>query len=187
MSRLTRRSRRPGTAGAGPSGTDHELYAALAPVREALRSRAAAAAGRSRAEAEGSAEALLREARAEVDGWVADARRRGAEDAALVVAATHAAADREAREVVLAARRAAYEELLRRVREAAREAGGAPGRHDELARRARAELGPDADVRVSPGGVVAEGGGRRVEWSFDDLAARAVAELGTEVERLWAP
>jgi hypothetical protein len=186
----TRTRTRTSRARTGPAVDDAELREALAPVREALCSRAAAVAGRSRAEVELAAEALLRDARAEVDGWVADARRRGAEDAALAVAATRAAADREAREVVLAARRAAYGELLRRVRDAARDAGGDPDRRDRrdrLVRLARAELGPEADVRVSPDGIVAEAGGRRVEWSFDELAARAVGELGTEVERLWAP
>jgi hypothetical protein len=184
---VTSRISRTGKTAGAPTDGDAELRAALAPVHEALGSRAAAVAGRSRAEADAAAEALLREARTEVAGWVADARRRGADDAALAVTATRAAADREAREVALAARRAAYDELLRQARSVARAAGAASDRRDGLVRLARAELGADADVRVSPDGVVAEAGGRRVEWSFDELATRAVAELGTEVERLWAP
>jgi hypothetical protein len=166
------------------------MQAALAPVREALRARAAADAGRVRAAAAEAAGVLDREARADVARWVAEARVRGEEDAALAAASMRAAADREARELILAARRRAYEELGRRVGGSARAVAGEPafaGWRDRLGERARAELGRGAAVTVTPDGVAAEHDGRRVAWTLDALADRVVADLGTEVERLWAP
>lgn len=163
----------------------------LAPVRAELLDRARADAAALLAAADAEAAAVVAAARGEAAELLADARAQGERDAAGVVAEARSRARRQARTTVLRAQREAYEQLCRRSREASRALRVEPAYQDLLAglrQRARAELGPDATVVEHPdGGVLAEAPGRRVRHTLDALADRAVAALGAEVEKLWAP
>ena len=102
---------------------------------------------------------------------------------AAVLAAQRAGAQRQAHGVLLAAQLAAQDDL----RGAAREAVSAlrddpeyPNVLEALRARARADLGADAAItELDGGGIVAESGHRRVEYSLqalaDDLVDQAIA------------
>jgi hypothetical protein len=172
-----------------PSGSPlAEVREALQPVRTALRAHALGEAGRIRAQAEAEAAAELARARSDVDRLLEEARDRGRREGEATAAAERVSGRRRARAVVLAARRDAYEEFVRRVRDRARrlreEDGPAQGRLVDLA---ECELGPGGTMRVEDGAVVAEAGTTRLVWSLDELAARAVVDLGSDVEELWRP
>lgn len=173
----------------GPTSAD--LRVALAPVREGLLAQARADADATLAAADADVAAVLAEAREQAATILADARARGERDAATLEARERARARREGRSAVLQAQRVAYEELGRRGREAAQLLRADPGYPALVARltdRARAELGPGAVVREHPGGgVVAEATGRRLDDTLEALADRALADLGSEVQGLWAP
>lgn len=167
------------------------MRADLAPVRAALLAAARAQAGRRLAAADAEADAVLAAARAQAAAMVEQARTEGAADATIALAGARARARREARAIVMAARRDAY----RSVREAGRAAvrrlraePGYPGLRDRLATALRGRLGPDPlVVEGATGGMVAETAGRRVDYSLDGFADRAVDALGAELEGLWAP
>ena len=58
---------------------------------------------------------------------------------------------------------------------------------DRLRERAREALGPGALIREHDrGGVVAEAGTRRVEYTLDGLADSCLDRLGVQVEELWS-
>lgn len=163
----------------------------LAPVRAALLAQARREAHLLLRGADEAADRMLGEARAEADRLLAAARAQGEADAAAALADTRARARRRARARVLAARRSAYDELTRQARAAARVLGGseeAATVRGILRERARARLGPAAVVRDTPdGGVLAEVEGRRLVLGPDGLAEDALARLGAQIERLWAP
>ena len=83
------------------------------------------------------------------------------------------------------------EELQLRSREAVlrlREDSRYPALLDRLARTAREQLGPDAEVEVDPpglGGVIGRTGRVSVDYTLPALADRAIASLGDELESLW--
>ena len=155
----------------------------LAPLAAALRDRARAAAAELLAQADADAQAVLAAAQQEAEALLAEARAKGAEDGAAVMAAQRAGAQRRAHGVLLAAQLTAHDDL----RVAAREAVGAlrddPDYSimlDGLRTRARDDLGADASItELAGGGIVAESGPRRVEYSLqalaDDLVDRAIA------------
>ncbi len=173
------------------TGVDTRTDDPLAAVRTALLAEARADAARVLAAADGDTAAVLAQAAEEAATIRAEARARGEADAAGVLVNERARARREARAALLGAERGAYEELRRRVRAAAaslREDPGYPTLRDRLTARARAVLGDRATVTDHPaGGVVAAAGGRRVAYSFDVLADRAVEDLGPDLARLWSP
>ena len=163
----------------------------LAAVREALLAQARQDAAQVLAAADAEAATALATARTEAEALTALARRQGEADAAAALADARARARRRARATVLAAQQAAYEELRRQVRDgvvALRADPGWPAVRDRLATDVRRVLGPDAVLTERPDGtVVADGGGRRVSAGLVAAADRVLAELGSEVERLWAP
>ena len=69
-----------------------------------------------------------------------------------------------------------------------RQADGYPALLERLARAARDQLGPDADVEVDPpglGGVIGRAGRTSVDYTLPALVDRSIAALGDELERLW--
>ena len=142
--------------------------------------RSTAACARTLAEAEAKAHDLARAGRREGEGAAAKeaARRR-------------ATATRRARELRLRAQNRQVEELQLRSREAVlrlQEDSRYPALLDRLARMAREQLGPDAEVEVDPpglGGVIGRKGRVSVDYTLPALADRAIASLGDELERLW--
>lgn len=168
------------------AGDVDRMLAALLPLRSALRRRALEEADRLRAEAETEACAVLDHARAHVAATVTEARVQGRQEALVAAESARAAARSRGRGLVLAARRRLYEELRRRVRA---EAPGliAPGWQQLAADAARTMLGPEVRVECDPGAVTATTHDRRLTWSLDAVADRAVEALGSGVERLWTP
>ena len=163
----------------------------LAPLREALLSRARADAAATLAAADASAAETMAEAQQQVDAMLAEARDTGRADAAVVLAGERARAARTARGIVLAAQREAYEAMRHRARDAVSGLRGDPlypALLEALRRRARVDLGPEAVLCEHPrGGVIGEGAGRRVEYTLDDLADGIVDRLGAELDGVWAP
>lgn len=167
------------------------VAAALAPVRAALLAAARAQAQRLLAEADAETAATLAAARAQAAAMVEQARTEGAADAAIALAGARARARREARAIAMAARRDAYLSLRKASRAAVRrlrDDPAYPGLRDGLAAAVRGRLGADPVlVEGAAGRMVAETAGRRVDYSLDGFADRAVDALGTELEELWAP
>lgn len=168
-----------------------DLQDALAPVRDGLLGRARADADATVAAADAEAAVTLAGARTLAASIREEARARGERDAAALEERERARARREARSTVLQAQRAAYEQLRRAAETAARGLRAGPAYPDLLAgltARAAAELGPEAVVREHPdGGVLAEAAGRRWDGTLHTLADRALADLGADVQGLWAP
>ncbi len=150
----------------------------LAPLAAALRDRARAAAAELLARADADAQGVLAAAQREADALLAEARAKGTADGAAVLAAQRAGAQRQAHGVLLAAQLAALDDL----RGAAREAVSAlrddpqwPDMLEVLRARAREVLGADAEItELEGGGIVAESGHRRVEYSLTELAETLV-------------
>ena len=159
---------------------------ALEPLRAALLARARAEANLVREAAEHDASQVLAAARAEAEALLADARGRGAADAAALDAVEEARRRRAARGVVLGAQRAAYDELRRRSCAAVATLLADPARRAYLADGLRGRLGDRAIVRDQPdGGVVAQTpDGRSIDASVVALVDGALAEL--DLEQLWA-
>ena len=134
---------------------------------------------------------LLETTREEAERIVQEARDEGTAIGARLVAATRAAARRDAREIVLRARDDAYRALRRRVlEELARRSDT-----DEVARlnlsldrRAMRLLGSGATLRRDPLGVglVAAAGAHRIDSSAESLVDACLDGLGQELERLWS-
>lgn len=170
----------------------HQAVAALAPVRAALLSAAAAEARDLLERADREAGALIAEARDRARSLLEDARRQGERDGTAAARAIRARARGTARARELATRGRIHEELrslaLARVQEAwdatTRPAAVSLGL---LRSRARRVLGPDAEVTEAPGGgAVARLADRRADYTLGALTARAVDRLGAEVETLWS-
>jgi vacuolar-type H+-ATPase subunit E/Vma4 len=147
---------------------------ALAPLVSALLDRARQDAQDILSDADRDAGAVVAEARAEADALLADARAKGVAEGAAVAAAARTRAEREARRIILETRSSTREDVRNAVREAVAEL-----RHDPqypriletLRARAAHELGPEATVTVlEGGGIVAEAGSRRLEYSLTSLA-----------------
>ena len=164
--------------------------AALDPVRAALLADARRDAARLLAAADAEVEAIRRRTAEECDRIRRVARARGEADAQETLAAERAHARRRSRSIVLRARGEVYQELRRRVREAAtalRGTTGYPALHARLVEEARAAVGADAQVRETPDGVVAEAHGRRAVLSLTAVAEGVLDRMGPDLERLWSP
>jgi len=163
----------------------------LDPVREALLAQAERDADRLVRQAADRAAADVAEAEDETDAQIRRARAEGVAAAELEAAAELARAGRRARTYVLEAQRAVYDDVRRRAHDAAlelRASPGYPGLVERLASRARAELGPGAELELDPpgGGVVAQVGNRRLDYTLPVLVERAFAEHADEIGELWA-
>jgi len=163
----------------------------LAPARTALLDEARKDAGDLLADADAAAAATVAAAREEADAILAEARARGVADGAILLAAERARTARDARAVVLAERRAAYDRLRLQARDAVSDLRLEPSYShllEALRARARRDLGSGASVREQKrGGIVAESGGRRVEYTLDALADTIIERLGDDLGELWAP
>ncbi|MFE9773703.1 hypothetical protein ACFYOV_18945 [Streptomyces sp. NPDC005931] len=164
---------------------------ALAPVRAEVLRAARADAEQILARAAAEDAARLERARTEARTILGEARRLGEADGVAAARGLLVAARREARARALTVRREAYEDLRRtaaeRVGQLRDTAEGALLR-ERLEERARALLGPGAEVSGHPdGGVVARAPGRRVDFSLTTLAERALDRMGAEVRHLWEP
>ncbi|MDJ0348014.1 hypothetical protein [Cryobacterium sp. PH29-G1] len=97
---------------------------------------------------------------------------------------------RQAHEAVLTTRNALRLQLQGQVRESAlalRTDERYPTLLDRLTERSRMLLGPDTTVTESPdGGVIAEAGSRRVDFSLPTLAAGTLDRMAPEVDGLWS-
>ncbi|KOT42673.1 hypothetical protein ADK41_07710 [Streptomyces caelestis] len=164
---------------------------ALHPVRAGLLREAHADAEALLSRAGREADALLGRARAEARALLEEARRQGEAEGADAARDLLVEARRKARSRTLAARREAYEELRREAAERVRElraTGGYASLRKRLEHRARALLGPGAEVREhADGGVVARAPGRRADLSLTALADRALDRTGAEARSLWEP
>jgi vacuolar-type H+-ATPase subunit E/Vma4 len=164
----------------------------LGAYRRAREAAATAEAERLRSEAEAAAEAELAAARRTADALLEQARADGTAQADREIALARAHEQRRARTVVLAARREAYRALCEQAGVTALELSADPrymALLDRLEELARQQLGDDARIERDPagiGGVVAEGHGRRVDYSLPALVERSVRALGAEVEQLWS-
>lgn len=171
--------------------TAEPMGAALEPVRTELLRAARADADGLLAEAEAYRARIVANAEARAEAIVDEARRRGREDAADDAASVRRHARRTARADLLATRTELYDELRGRVVagvRARREEPGYASLVDGMTRRARQLLGPDADITPVPdGGVVATAGGRRVDYSLTAVATRALDGLGGRARELWEP
>lgn len=152
---------------------------------------ARANAERRGAEGESTAAARLDEGARAAAAIIAEARADGAAQADREMAITRVHEQRRSHRIVLEARRRAYEDLGARARAGARELRpdpAYPALLDRLERVSLEQLGDGARVERDPadgGGVVAEAGGRRVDYSLAALAERCLRKLGAEVEQLW--
>ena len=162
----------------------------LAPLTAALRDRAGAAADEVLARADEDARALLDRAHREAEAILAQARAKGAADGAAILAAERAGAARRARGVLLTAQRAAHDDLRTAAREAVRALRDDPDYPvmlEALRARAQFDLGPGAVVTtLDRGGIVAESGPRRIEYSLEGLADDLVDEVVDRAEP-WSP
>lgn len=163
----------------------------LQPLLAALLGRAHRGADEVLRAADADAAATLAQARAQAEGVLAEARAQGKADAEAVLAGSRARAEREARAVLLAVQEQAYQQARLAVRDALRRLRDDPAHPrvvDALAARARAALGPGAQVReLATGGIEARAGDRRVEYSLDGLADDLVEQMGDAFTELWAP
>jgi vacuolar-type H+-ATPase subunit E/Vma4 len=162
----------------------------LDPLVAALVDRAGRDAAEVLATAGAEAQEVLRGARAEADALLAEARSQGAADAAVLLAAERSRAERTARGIVLAAQQAAHESARQAARVAVsqlRHDPAYPALVDALRARAHRELGPDVQVsEPAGGGLVAEAGGRRLEFVLADLADDLLESLDRDRAELWA-
>lgn len=141
-------------------------------------------------DAQHEADGRIAEARHEADELVERARSEGAALADALIARKRAVVRRETGAIMLNAQRAVLEELDARVRAAVLDLRAAPDYPqllEGLTGRARAQLGEEAVVTKDPhdlGGVIAEVGGRRLDYTLPALAARALDGFGDTIESL---
>jgi vacuolar-type H+-ATPase subunit E/Vma4 len=162
----------------------------LDPVREALLAQARRDADVLVQQAADRAEARVAEAEGEIEAQILRARAEGESAAELEAATELARAGRRARAHVLGAQRAVYDDVRRRAHDTARELRSSPGYPElveRLASRARAELGPEAEIERDPpaGGVLARAGNRRLDYTLPVLTELALAEHAADIEELW--
>ena len=158
----------------------------LRPLRAALLAAARDDAERSLRSAEAAAGERLAEARTRADGLLAEARARGEAEAATLVAAEAAAAQRAARRVVLTAQREVYDRLRTAAGAAVRDLLTDDATRARLAATLRSRLGGDAEVAPTPdGGLRATADdGRAVDASVATLVDLALDTL--DGEALWS-
>ena len=165
---------------------------ALAPVRHAVLGDADAEATAIVARARAAADDTVAAAQQEVDEAVAAARRRAAAAAAARARGALDRARRDHHTEILRAEAVLHDELAARVRYAVAQLPDDPRWPtllDRLEQLARDQLGEDAVTRRDPEpgrGVVAEAGGRRVDYGLDALATRAFAAIEHEVAESWS-
>ncbi|WP_433213304.1 hypothetical protein [Microtetraspora malaysiensis] len=163
---------------------------ALAPVSTTLLRRARLDADALLDAAGDDAARTLAAARRTAQDMIDEARESGTAEARARADAVRVRAGRHARGIELAARREVLLELRRRAVAAVlalRDDPCYPRLVERLRELARESGGADLIVREHPdGGVVGEGRGLRVDCSLGALAGRAVDALGAEAERLWA-
>ncbi|ALO67313.1 hypothetical protein AS189_13410 [Arthrobacter alpinus] len=165
-----------------------ESNAALAPLRQALRTNAEEQAADIRHGASLEAAGLLASAREQAAQILARATREGEDSARSQAALRSSRVRREAQELVLAQRSAVLAELRRQLRarvSALRDDPRYPALVAGLTEHCRTLLGPSARVSESPdGGVIAEAGTRRLDLSLPVLAELALESMPEESE-LW--
>jgi vacuolar-type H+-ATPase subunit E/Vma4 len=163
----------------------------LAPLVSALLESARRDADADVAGADAEAASMLARARDEANAMLADARSRGAADAAAVVARERSRAEREARGVILAAQRAVHDDARQAARDAVSELRHDPvypALIDALRAMAQRDHGPTAVVAEHPhGGLVVEIDDRRIEYSLADLADDVMDRMADEMDGLWSP
>ncbi len=163
----------------------------LEPLRHALRAEVDAEVRERLAEVDAECARTLADAETTARELVRQGRLEGEGAAAKEAVRRRATATRRAREIRLRAQRRQVDELQRRSREAIpglQGAGGYPALLERLARAAREQLGPDAEVEVDPpglGGVIGRAGRTSVDYTLAALADRTIASLGDELEGLW--
>jgi vacuolar-type H+-ATPase subunit E/Vma4 len=160
----------------------------LDPLREALLGEARQSAEDCRLRAARDARSILE--RAEADAWALLERARTEGEAAgeLEAARERARAQSEARALVLGAKQALREQLKERALASAEELRREPRYRtllEGLARKARAQLGEDAVLEMDApgGGVVAQAGNRRVDYSLPVLVDRCLARIDIDLDR----
>jgi hypothetical protein len=170
---------------------DPSLHAALASVCEALRTAARTETDRLLTAVDAETAEAIAAARAQAAALVTQAQTEGAADAAIAVAGARSRTRRRARAVVMRARRDAYQALQEASRAKIRLLRDEPDYRqllDRFTAAARAQLGANVTIIEVPGsGILAEEAGRRIDYSLDGFADRAVDALGADSERLWAP
>lgn len=163
----------------------------LAPLVAALHDRATREAADLLAEADTDAQASIDGARAEARRLLAEARAKGAADAAEVLTAEQTRAERDARAVVLGAQTRAYEHARQAARAAVGRLREDPMYADLLAAlRARAteRLGADVHIAHLPeGGIEATTNDRRLVYALDALADDLLDDMGPDLQELWTP
>ena len=163
----------------------------LEPLQVALQAETDAEVQERLAEVDATCARTLTEAEARAHELAREGRHEGEVAAAKEATRRRATATRRARELRLRAQSRQVEELQRRSREAVlllREDSRYPELLDCLARMARGQLGPDAELEVDPpglGGVIGRKERVSVDYTLPALADRAIASLGDELERLW--
>ena len=163
----------------------------LEPLRVALRAETEAEVRERLTAVDAECARTLAEAEARAHELAREGRHEGEEAAAKEAARRCATATRRARELRLRAQSRQVEELQVRSRAAVlrlQEDSRYPALLDRLARTAREQLGPDAEVEVDPpglGGVIGRKGRVSVDYTLPALADRAIASLGDELEGLW--
>jgi vacuolar-type H+-ATPase subunit E/Vma4 len=167
--------------------SDQSLEALEAALRRSTTQRVETTIARAR----DAASARTERARAETAALARRARDDGHAAADAVSARARAAQRRSSTATVLDAEQGALRELHARVRDAVLHLREEPDYQqllDGLTARVRARLGADARVVRDPeglGGVIAEHGSRRLDYTLPALAELALAELGESIEELW--
>lgn len=173
-------------------GTDHHAppHDALEPVIAELERRAYAETNRTLATARADAEAEVARAEREAAAITARARADGVARATAHATVVERRARRDERAKVLAAQRNAYDRWRDEVTAAVLRIRTEPGYAvllDRLRDRAIALLGPHAEITEDPaGGLVAEAGGRRLDYRLTAIAAQALAGAEPSIGGLWS-
>ena len=163
----------------------------LEPVRRALLADAADQAEAVVAAARRDVEAAIADAQQQCDDQVADTERRSARASRASLDQRIADARAGAHDAVLRASARAHDRLVEAAHAAATEMRHDPrypALLDHFESVARSQLGDDAVIERDPtpdGGIVAELGSRRVDYSLPLLADRALDILADEVAGSW--
>lgn len=170
---------------------DSSTAVGLEPVRVALLADAAAQAEELVAAASREVDASIAEVEQRCDREVEEIERRSARAARASLDQRIADARTEAHDAVLSARSRTHDRLVEAAHAAAlamRHDPRYPALLDHFEAMAREQLGDDAKIERDPtpgGGIVAELGSRRVDYSLLQLADRALDVLADEVARSW--
>ena len=163
----------------------------LEPLRLALRAEIDAEVEGRLAEVDFECTRMAADAETKAHELARQARCEGEAAAAKEAVRRRATATRRAREILLQAQRRQVEELQLRSREAVlrlREDSRYPELLERLARAAREQLGPDAEVELDPpglGGVIGRARRTSVDYTLPALVDRVIESLGDELESIW--